>query len=124
MQRIFEQEGTRKRFINLLQFARRGQLSILLGRIDWDEMVAPASALMALEWLEQAQRLPGLSYDSFSISTILPMRAHDGLLHDTLALAYIDGLIDGLLPPRLELGYDPYDRSSLQRFLRRVLRVY
>jgi hypothetical protein len=98
LDRIYDRETTRRYFKELLGFARERPLHIMLGAIEHDEMVAPHSALLPAEWLYFSQHLPHLSWDTFTITPRRRLRAHDGLLADEDALAYINGLVDELLP--------------------------
>jgi len=107
IQTIFDVDVTRQLFKELLAYEGVQHLRILLGQIEHDEMVAPSSALLPAEWLHFATPAPETQWGTFNLRTTWPLRAHDGLLSDQLALAYIDGLVDGLLPPPAMLLYEP-----------------
>lgn len=98
LDRIYDRETTLRYFKELLLFARERQLRILLGAIERDEMVAPHSALLPADWLYFSQHLPHLSWDTFTVTPRRLLRAHDAFLTDPDALAFIDGLVDELLP--------------------------
>jgi len=113
IQRIFDLDSTKCYLRDLLEFAHSGQLRILLGQIERDEMVSPESSWLPADWLYFVDGRPNLCWDKFRIPTGNLIRAHDGLLHDPVALGYIDGLVDGLLPPAEPLGpYEPFPPFS------------
>jgi len=103
----FDRDSTKLYMRELLDFAKSGELRILLGYIDRDELVAQHSAWLPADWLYFAEhpRVDGeaggdgrLKWGTFTIKPYALLRRHDGLLHDPDAMAYIDGLVDGLLP--------------------------
>ncbi|MBN2082303.1 hypothetical protein JW859_08865 [bacterium] len=109
IQRIFDLESTKRYMRDLLEYARTGQLRILLGQIERDELVSPQSSWLPADWLYFVDGQPNLRWDKFIVPTGNLIRAHDGLLHDPVALAFIDGLVDGLLPSPADQGdYEPF----------------
>jgi hypothetical protein len=74
------------------------QCRILLGEIERDELVSASSCLTPAHWLSARASTPNLKWGTFKIASGRLIRAHDGLLHDRLAVNFIDGLLDGLLP--------------------------
>lgn len=106
---MLDVEHTRQCFSSLLESGNFGRLRILIGEIEHDEMVSASSSLAPVHWLT-GQPLPaGVKWGTFAIECGSRFRAHSGLLHDPLALAYIDGLVDALLPPAgPQDSYEPY----------------
>jgi hypothetical protein len=104
IRRLYDKDATLQQFKDLLDFAMNSELSIMLHSLENDEMVSPISALLPAEWLYFASipagAFPGLRWGTFQVQTRRRWRAHDSLLSNRLALAYIDGIVDGLLPPR------------------------
>jgi hypothetical protein len=106
---MFNVELTKQHLESLLEFGMHRQLRVLIGEITNDEIVSASSSLAPVHWLTGRQLPDGVKWGTFLIECGQAFRAHDGLLHDALALAYIDGLVDGLLPPENPLGaYEPY----------------
>jgi hypothetical protein len=103
VQRLFEKELTLRYFRELLDFSLTGELSVMLHSIERDEFISANSALLPSDWLYFASMpegaLPGLRWGAYEIETRRRFRSHDSLLSNPLALAYIDGVVDGLLPP-------------------------
>jgi pimeloyl-ACP methyl ester carboxylesterase len=117
---MFDIETNRRLIRELLLFARRGKLRIMIGSIERDEIVAPASALLPLEWLKEWDPKGDFKCDTFSVRNHGALiRAHDGLLYDTQSVAFIDGLVDGLLPPTQPLEYQPFRWRERRKRLRR-----
>lgn len=107
LDRLYDGESTRRYFKALLDAARasrRMQLEIILHSIERDEFVPPRSALLPEDWLYFAPSWPRLKWESHIAPCNNRLRPHDGFLHDELACAYLDGLIDQLMPPAWELG--------------------
>jgi hypothetical protein len=97
---IFDSENTQRLLKELLLFGHQGRLRMLFGEIERDEIVRPYSALLPLDWLEQWKPAGDVQYGGFLIKNRAALiRYHDGLLYDTQSIGYIDGLVDGLLPP-------------------------
>jgi hypothetical protein len=106
---MFDVELTKQHIENLLEFGMHGQLRLLIGEILNDEMVSASSSLAPVHWLTGRELPAGVKWGTFLIECGKGFRAHDGLLHSTLALAYIDGLVDGLRPPaEAQDSYEPY----------------
>lgn len=103
IKRLYDKDATLSQFKQLLDFSLMSELSIMLHSLENDEMVSEISALLPAEWLYFASipegALPGLRWGTFKLQTGRRWRAHDSLLSNPLALAYIDGIVDGLLPP-------------------------
>lgn len=111
LDRIYDLAATRTYFRELLAFADRGQLRIMLGRIQHDELVMRHSCLLPADWLFFTQPREALRWGTFEVPTKRLIRAHDGLLHDQIALGYIDGLVDGLLPSDGQgVAYEPFSQ--------------
>jgi len=82
----------------LIDVSSEIQLRILLGEIEHDEVVSASSSLAPAHWLSGRHIPPHVKWGTFLIRNSNMLRPHDGLLQDPLATAYIDGLVDGLLP--------------------------
>ncbi len=109
---MFNPQLTRSMLATMLELGRGMQIRILLGEIKRDEIVSASSSLHPVHWLTAAPLPPGVKWGTFQIESGQRVRAHDGLLYDPLSVAYIDGLVDGLLPSR---------QASFQYFSPRVL---
>jgi hypothetical protein len=81
---------------------------MLIGAVERDEIVRENTALFPSSWMEELSLDGDFRWDTFRIRTGNLLRAHDGLLHDPLAVAYIDGMVDGLLEPATERPYEPF----------------
>lgn len=107
---MFDVDETKSRMRQLVQYGSGHDLRILLGEIERDEMVSASSSLLPVHWLTNWDLPIHLKWGTFSIQCSEWFRAHDGLLHDPVALAYIDGLIDGLLHAENEPAeYQPFN---------------
>lgn len=104
IQSMLDEDASRGLFEELLERTADFECRILLGEIERDEMVAAGSALNPAHWLSVRPARDNLRWGTFRIPTSKLIRAHDGLLHDRLAVAYIDGLLDGLLPDTAQHG--------------------
>jgi hypothetical protein len=104
-QHMLDSKATRMMFDTLLNLGRQLELRMLIGEILHDEIVSATSSLRPVHWLSAAHLPPSVKWGTFQIGCEQPLRAHDGLLSDHLAWAYIDGLIDGLLPPAQPMPY-------------------
>ncbi|MDQ3023701.1 MAG: hypothetical protein M3R04_04835 [bacterium] len=106
----FDTETNRRMLKELCLFAHQGKLRLLFGEVERDEIVAGPVARLPLEWLEQWKPGGDIQYDKFTIRNRGALiRYHDGLLYDSESVGYIDGLVDGLLPPEELLGeYKPF----------------
>lgn len=98
IQSMMDVDEHRELLDGLLERTAGIECRVLLGEIEHDEMVAPGSSLNPAHWLSARPARPGLKWGTFRISTGKLLRAHDGLLHNKLAVSFIDGLLDGLLP--------------------------
>ncbi|HES57838.1 MAG TPA: hypothetical protein ENO21_00225 [Firmicutes bacterium] len=98
IQSMLDEDANRGLFEELLERTGDIECRILLGEIERDEMVSTGSALNPAHWLSVRPARANLRWGTFRIPTSKLIRAHDGLLHDRLGVAYIDGLLDGLLP--------------------------
>jgi hypothetical protein len=113
---MFNVDNTRDYFEQLVGIGRNMQTRILIGEIEGDEVVSASSSLLPVHWLTARPLPAGLKWGTFALKTSSLLRAHDRLLHDPLALGYIDGLVDGLLPPAAEPDqYEPFDPALLKR---------
>jgi hypothetical protein len=100
LERIYARKQTLHYFRELLGATVKIPLRLLLHSIEGDEFVSQESALLPLEWLEFARPADDTRWLGAEAATYKPnLRPHDGFLEDPLAHAYIDGLVDGLLPP-------------------------
>ena len=91
-------ERHRESLSQLIDDSGDARIRILLGEIEHDEVVSASSSLSPAHWLS-GRRLPdNVKWGTFLIRNSNRLRPHDGLLHDPLAIGYIDGLVDGLLP--------------------------
>ena len=116
---IFDIEQNQRRLKELLLFAHQGQLRLLFGEIIGDEIVRPESALLPLDWLTAWQPTGDWKADAFRIKNRGALiRNHDGLLYDSNSIAYIDGLVDGLLPCCENVSYVPFDVKRWKRYCR------
>ena len=95
---MFNPELTHRRLSEILNLGSNMQLRLLIGEIKRDEVVSATSALHPVHWLSSKKLAPGVRWGTFQIGSGNSLRAHDGLLYDSQAIAYIDGLVDGLLP--------------------------
>ncbi len=105
LDRLYDGESTRRYFKGLLDNARASRtmnLEIILHSIERDEFVPERSALLPAEWLYFAPQWPRLKWETHIAPCSNRLRPHDGFLHDPLACAYLDGLVDQLLPPLWE----------------------
>jgi len=97
--------------LRLLEVGKRRDhsLGMLFGEVERDEIVAGSVARLPMEWLEQWKPGGDIQFDKFTIRNRGALiRYHDGLLYDSQSIAYIDGLVDGLLPPLNEpREYEP-----------------
>jgi hypothetical protein len=83
---------------------------MLFGEVENDEIVAPTSALAPLDWITQWQPGGDIECAGFRIQNRGAwIRNHDGLLYDSKSIGFIDGLVDGLLPPSENTSYEPFD---------------
>jgi len=98
IQSMMNESEHRELLEELLELTSDIKCRILLGEIEHDEMVAAGSALNPVHWLSALPSRGNLKWGSFRISTGKLIRAHDGLLHNRMAIHFIDGLLDGLLP--------------------------
>ena len=106
LERMFNTERTRSQMEALALFGMQGRSRILIGRIARDEIVGPDSQRAALDWLSAINTSGDFKYGEFKVNPHNLVRPHDGFLYDIIGTAYVDGLIDGLLPdPYL----DPYE---------------
>lgn len=112
---MFDIDGTKASFDQLIELGDSTDVRLLIGEIAKDEVVSASSSLHPVHWLT-ARRLPKkLKWGTFVVQPGKTFRAHDGLLHDPTALAYIDGLVDGLLPYGGEPpDYEPFDPAQLR----------
>lgn len=112
-QHMFAVEQTREYLDSLLEFGLDRRLALLIGEIARDEMVSASSALAPVHWLTGRALPDHLRWGTFEIECGRIIRAHDGLLNDPIALGYIDGLLDGLLPPPgATRGYVPFEPAG------------
>jgi len=113
---MFNVDSTQAYFEQLINIGRNMAVRILIGEIGGDEVVSASSALQPVHWLTGRPLPSGVKWGTFELKTSSFFRAHDRLLHDPLALGYIDGLVDGLLPPRGgSRSYEPFDQSLVER---------
>jgi pimeloyl-ACP methyl ester carboxylesterase len=117
---IFDMETNRRLLRELLLFARRGRLRIMIGSVERDEIVASGSALLPLQWLEEWQPSGDFQCGSFTVRNRGALvRAHDGLLYDSHSVAFIDGLVDGTFPADELPPYEPFSWRNFRRSRRR-----
>ena len=110
---MFDVARTRTCLGELLEFGLTAQLRLLIGEIAADEMVSASSSLLPVHWLTARPLPEGLRWGTFEIEPGTALRAHDGLLHDPQAIGYIDGLVDGLLPPAgPAVAYEPFSQHQ------------
>lgn len=108
---MFNPERTRKRLGKMLKLGSEMELRVLLGEIKRDEIVSASSSLHPVHWLSAMRLPPNVKWGTFQIESSQKVRAHDGLLSDPLSVAYIDGLVDGLLPSE-NAGFDYFTAPS------------
>jgi len=95
---MLDLETNQRLLRELCLFGHQGRLRLLFGEIERDEIVAPASALLPLDWLDEWQPDGDVGWDSFIIRNRGALiRNHDSLLYDSEARGFIDGFVDGLL---------------------------
>jgi len=108
LERIYARRATLLYFRELVAAAQLISVRIMLHAIENDELVAEESALLPSEWLDFAQPGGDLRWGTYGVPMPWPrFRPHDTLLRNPVSIAYIDGLIDGLLPPDRETRYEP-----------------
>jgi hypothetical protein len=114
---IFDMEQNQRRLKELLLFAHQGRLRMLFGEIIGDEILRPESALLPLDWLTTWQPTGDWKADAFRIKNRGALiRNHDGLLYDSNSIAYIDGLVDGLLPCCDGVSYVPFELKRWRKY--------
>lgn len=110
---MLDLERNRDGLYGLIKATAGTRLRILIGEIEHDEIVSASSSLAAVHWLTALPQTPALKWGTFVIRNSNRLRPHDGLLHDPLAIGYIDGLVDGLLPPDVVMEtYVPFPTLS------------
>jgi hypothetical protein len=109
---MFDQQATQLMFNALLKYGEQLRLRLLIGEIKRDEVVSASSSLHPVHWLTAHPVPPGVKWGTFQIECSHTLRAHDGLLNDQLAIAYIDGLVDGLLPPTHDNSFELFTPSN------------
>jgi hypothetical protein len=114
LDRVYDTEATMAYMKELIQLGKTSKLRIMLGWTQRDELIGKPSALLPADWLYFAPELPGLSWSTFEIPCGRRFRRHDGLLHDSVALAFIDGLVDDLLPPQRKIAYEPPELPDVE----------
>lgn len=107
LQRMFDTQRTRSRMEQLAHFSKRGRSRILVGTIARDEVVGPDSQKRAMEWLAETNTSGDFLYTNFKVNPDNLLRPHDGFLYDLIGTAYVDGLVDGLLPVSHPSPYVP-----------------
>jgi pimeloyl-ACP methyl ester carboxylesterase len=106
---IFDVQTNQRMLKELCLFGHLGKLRLLFGAVERDEVVSGSSALLPLSWIEGWKPGGDVRVDSFTIRNRgALLRFHDGLLYDSQSIAYIDGLVDGLLPPAERTEYAPF----------------
>lgn len=120
LERIYARQDSLCYMRELVQGESPQRLRLLLHSIAGDELVSRESALLPLEWLEFAAPESDVQWAGFDIElgrgTFGP---HNAFTQHPVGLAYVDGLLDGLLEPPLDLdrGFEafrclPPDESS------------
>lgn len=110
-QHMFDVKHTKQQLREIVSLGHHLPLRILLGEIDRDEMVSASSALRPVHWLSSWHLPEHVRWGTFLIENSEPVRAHDGLLYDPLSVAYIDGLVDALLPPEQPVEFEMFRNS-------------
>jgi pimeloyl-ACP methyl ester carboxylesterase len=111
LERIYARRDTLSYLRELIHGYSPRRLRILLHSINRDELVSRESALLPLEWLEFASPEGDIQWAGFDVElgrgTFGP---HNSFPQHSRALAYVDGLVDGLLPPPPEAdrGFEPF----------------
>jgi hypothetical protein len=100
LERIYARRDTMCYLRELIDGDSPAQLRIMLHAICRDELVSAESALLPAEWLEFAEPDDSVAWGGFELDlgrfTFSP---HNSFPQHPVALAYVDGLVDGLLPP-------------------------
>jgi hypothetical protein len=115
---VYNQEENQRRLKELCLFSHRGRLRLLFGEIIGDEIVRRESALLPIDWLTAWQPTGDVEASAFAVKNRGAwIRNHDGFLYDDNSIAYIDGLVDGLLPYEHQpLVYVPMDVRRWKRW--------
>jgi len=115
IERVVNLEETKRQARRLAGFAGDCCLTVLAHSIVRDEMVSPASARMLTDWLYFSRQRPELQYGAFRFDPQTLFQPHNTLMQNPLAFAYIDGLLDGLLPPPPGApGYHPPGADTIR----------
>lgn len=116
---LFDTENNQRMLKELCLFGYQGRLRLMFGEVIGDEIVTPTSALLPLDWITQWQPGGDVQARGFRIRNHGAwLRHHDGLLYDSAAIGFIDGLVDGMLPPTEPRDYEPFVLREWRRKLR------
>jgi pimeloyl-ACP methyl ester carboxylesterase len=100
LERIYSRLETLQYLRELVQGSSPTRLRVLLHHITNDEMVSRESAWLPAEWLEFASPQTDTQWATYELNLgRFRLMPHISFPHHPVALAYVDGLIDGLLPP-------------------------
>jgi hypothetical protein len=111
LERIYQRTDTLHYLRELVRAESPQRLRLLFHSILRDELVSADSALLPLDWLEFAAPDNDVAWGGYELDLgRFTLGPHNAFPQHPVGLAYVDGLVDGLLPPAdpaLE-GYQPY----------------
>lgn len=111
LERIYARTDTLSYLRELVRGESPARLRILLHSINRDELVSRESALLPLEWLEFAAPERDIKWGSYDLDLgRFVFGPHNAFPLNPIGLAYVDGLVDGLLPPPedADRGFEPF----------------
>lgn len=111
LERIYARPDTLSYLRELVRGEYPARLRLLLHSIARDELVSRESALLPLDWLEFATPDNDVQWGGYEVDLgFATFSPHNSFPQHPVGLAYVDGLVDGLLPPPpdADRGFQPY----------------
>ncbi len=100
LERIYERFDTLHYLRELVRGNFPERLRLLLHALERDELVSRDSALLPAEWLEFAEPETDVEWGQFDLNLgRFVFSPHGAFPQHARSLAYVDGMVDGLLPP-------------------------
>jgi hypothetical protein len=116
LERIYARNETLEYLRELVRGDSPVRLRLLPHALRGDELVSSESATLPVEWLEFAAPENDVAWEAFELDLgrVGFPGPHGAFPQHPVALSYVDGIVDGLLPPDKPLpSYEPYELLPL-----------